>query len=655
MEIPTARIMRENSWRFGISQADPVRTYYGVISPLKGLEIDGRVTEILGTSAAMEKGTFKGYGNNKDKSADLKFQFIPEGKYVPALAVGIMDPSGTRLLASQYIAASKQIFPFDFTLGLGNGRFGARPLLPSGKGVDVEMFTDPRQWLSDARFFSGVQFAPSKEYALMVEYCTIKFHKMSLYDVPSTGSTEKKYFKEPVPSKVNFGLRWKPLDWTEIDLSYQRGEQAGINVCLDFDIGKPIIPIYDHLYREEPPMRVSPLEERLITALSRSGFSDIGVAIHGSDLWIDARNDRYYYSTRAISVIMGLVQEISPENLKDVTITLTDNRIPVMRFSATRSDIAQWYAEKLTARELLYLSRFDTDISNTPDIQRSETRLVRYGFRPVLETFLNDPSGFFKARLGLEVWSSYHPWKGASFVAGLEGYPINNISTVNEPLSIPVRSDIALYKEQNVALEKLMFDQIVKTSHEVYGRISGGILEIQYAGLDGEVAMPMLDGRIMTGFSGSAVKKRDPDNPLKLKQDDVKDLYTTAFWNTRVNFPEQEVSFDVKAGRFLAGDLGARFTVSKFINGVIVSAWYGITDTSKFKDDINRGYRDSGFTVTIPMRLFEGEDSRTSYWYSLSPWTRDVAQDINHYNSLFDFMGRNTRAGFRKDVLEMNR
>ena len=651
MEIPTARVMRENSWRFGISQVHPARTYYGAISPFKGLEIDGRVTEILGTSDEVEKDTFEGYGNNKDKSADLKFQFIPEGKYVPALAVGIMDPSGTRLLASQYIVASKQIFPFDFTLGLGNGRFGDRPLLPSGKGVEMELFSDPKQWWEDARVFAGLQFAPSDKYALMVEYNAIQFHKMSLYDVEDT----EKYFDEPVPWKVNVGLRWKPLKWTQIDLSYQRGEQFGVNVALDFDMGKPIIPIYDSPYREEQPMRVSPLEERLITALYHSGFSDIGVFLDGGSLWIDARNERYYYSTKAISVIMGLVQEITPETLQDVSITLTENRIPVMRFTATRSDIDQWHAEKLTARELLYLSRLDTGIATTPDMQRSQTKLVQYGFRPVIETFLNDPSGFFKARLGLEVWSSYHPWKGASFVAALEGYPFNNISTVNEPLSIPVRSDIALYKEQNVALGRLMFDQIVKTSHEVHARISGGILEIQYAGLDGEMAMPMLDGRIMTGFSGSAVKKRDPDNPLTLKEDDEKDLYTTAFWNTRVNFPEQEISFEVKAGRFLAGDLGARFTVSKFINGVIVSAWYGITDTSKFTDEYNRGYEDSGLLVTIPLRLFKGEDSRTSYWYSLSPWTRDVAQDISHYNNLFDFMGRNTRAGFRKDVTEMER
>ena len=54
--------------------------------------------------------------------------------------------------------------------------------------------------------------------------------------------------------------------------------------------------------------------------------------------------------------------------------------------------------------------------------------------------------------------------------------------------------------------------------------------------------------------------------------------------------------------------------------------------------------------MTIPIRLFKGEDSRTSYWHSLSPWTRDVAWDISHYNGLFDLIGRNTKIHFRRDA-----
>jgi hypothetical protein len=352
---------------------------------------------------------------------------------------------------------------------------------------------------------------------------------------------------------------------------------------------------------------------------------------------------------------MGLVREIAPETIDDVSITLTENRIPVVRFCATRSDIAQWHEEKLTAGELLFLSRLDTGIYETPDIQRRDTRLVRWGFRPIIESFLNDPSGFFKARAGLEVWSSLHPWKGASLY-GRGSYP-NNISTTNEPLSNPVSVRLVGYKEQDVSLGRLMFDQIVKTPGEVHGRVSGGFLEIQYAGLDGEVAVPVLDGRLMTGISGSVVKKRDPDNPLKLAQehyDEVKDHYRTPSGSTR-RTSGADAFFDVKAGPFLAGDLGARFSVSKFINGVVVTAWYGVTSTSKFTDEYNRDYEDSGLQVTIPLRLFKGADSRTSYWYSISPWTRDVAQDISHYNNLFDFMGRNTKLGFERDVVEMER
>jgi len=216
-----------------------------------------------------------------------------------------------------------------------------------------------------------------------------------------------------------------------------------------------------------------------------------------------------------------------------------------------------------------------------------------------------------------------------------------------------VRSDIALYKGQDVALGRLMADQVVKLPHGVYGRLSAGYLEIEYAGLDAEAAMPVMDGRFLLGVSGSAVKKRDPDNPFLLKEDDVKDVYTTAFGNARLNLPEWDAWLDVKAGRFLAGDTGARVTMSKFIKGVTLSIWYGATDTSVFTDDDNRGYHDKGFMVSVPLRLFRGQDTRSCFTYSLSPWTRDVGQDISHYNGLFDFIGRNTGMGFRRDLGEM--
>ncbi len=61
------------------------------------------------------------------------------------------------------------------------------------------------------------------------------------------------------------------------------------------------------------------------------------------------------------------------------------------------------------------------------------------------------------------------------------------------------------------------------------------------------------------------MKKRDTANPLALNNSDWDDHYHTEFFNARLNLPEVEMALDVKAGRFLAGDKGARITFSKFL------------------------------------------------------------------------------------------
>ena len=102
------------------------------------------------------------------------------------------------------------------------------------------------------------------------------------------------------------------------------------------------------------------------------------------------------------------------------------------------------------------------------------------------------------------------------------------------------------------------------------------------------------------------MKKRDPENPLKLKENAVKDLFSTAFLMTRFNIRKHDISIDLKSGQFLAGDLGTRITVSKRIRGVTVSAWYSFTDTSIFNDEFNNGYHDKGISVVIPSKNLQG-------------------------------------------------
>ena len=642
METPTARVLENGHFRVGVGYIDPYVYYYGAVSPLKGLEVDGHITEHLGIPTTGPG--WENYGNNKDKYIGLKYQFLREGKYWPALALGIMDPQGTRLYAGQYLAASKQIFPFDFTIGLGNGRFGKVPLPASDETIKLEIFQDPSQWLSDAQFFGGVEFHPTPKLSFMVEYNPIK------YDQQTQDPVQKKYFTDPVPSKINVGMRYKPFDWAQLDLSYQRGNQFGANLALEFNLDSQLIPIFDIPYREKEEYKYNPLAERISHGLYLSGFRDIGVKTAATEIWIQAANVRYFYNMKALGVLLKVLDQILPADIQRIHIVLTERGIPMIAFSALRDDLRAFETEVFKVPDFLSLSQMQTDVYSMPDTKKMHRRYFDYGLKPEFQTFLNDPSGFFKGRAGAAAWVSLEPWKGANFTVGGELYAWNDISSSVPPLPNPIRSDVVYYLEKDYALSNLMFEQIAKTNYEIYGKIAAGFLEIQYAGLDAEMATTLLGGRILTGVGGSLVKKRDPDNPLKLISDDLNENYKTAFFNTRVNFKDLEMYVDVKAGRFLAGDKGARVTVTKsFFNGVQLAAWYSFTGTSIFTDTYNNGYHDKGISLSIPLRLFLGRDSRTLYTYSISPWTRDVAQDIGHRTALFDFIGRNTSTFVNKD------
>jgi Exopolysaccharide biosynthesis protein YbjH len=191
---------------------------------------------------------------------------------------------------------------------------------------------------------------------------------------------------------------------------------------------------------------------------------------------------------------------------------------------------------------------------------------------------------------------------------------------------------------QDVSLGRLLFAQTFATREPAYLRVEAGMLELMFGGADAEVGLPLWNGRVLAGASGSLVRKRAPDDPFGFIGNES---YHTALLQGRLNVPEIDAAINVKWGRFLAGDRGVQVAVSKFIRGVTLSAWYSDTNTDVFSDPYNQGYHDKGILVEIPLRLFIGRDSKTTFRYTLSPWTRDVAQDIYRYLPLFDLIGRN--------------
>jgi hypothetical protein len=624
-ETPTARMMAENRYRLGATQVHPYRYYFGTVGVFDWLEVNGRIIEAIGIPTNTGS-------SSKDKAVDAKFRLLREGKYLPAIAVAVSDPHGTRVYASQAIVASKGIFPFDFSVGFGNGRLGRKPLPPQGEGFKVELFTDPRKWARESLPFGGIQYAAAPWLSLLAEYSPIRYERQT------SDPAQVKYFPTAVRSPFNFGARVKPLKWLEIDASWQRGNEIGVAATVAFDIGRPLVPIHDPPYMETVEASRAPLEDRIAFALADAGFSDIAVSGDAFTLRVDAQNDRYFFAPRAVEALLITIAPFVPPNVEYVRVLLKENGIPMAEAAVSASALSGGGSDYILSGRIRAAAGFRSANFYAPIRPTTHRRRFDYSLKPSVETFLNDPSAYVTYRVGLAGSLSVFPWRGGTALLGVEGYPVNNVSTADVPLSNRIRSDVAEYKRETITLGRLLFDQVFATRDPACFRVAAGMLETMFGGVDAETALPLWNGRVLAGASGSVVRKRSPGDPFGFRDDINRH---TALLQGRLNVPEIDAAIDVKWGRFLAGDRGVRVAVSKFIRGVTLSAWYSDTDTGVFTDPFNRGYHDKGISVEIPIRLFTGRDSKTAYRYSLSPWTRDVAQDIDRHLPLFDRIGRN--------------
>jgi hypothetical protein len=480
----------------------------------------------------------------------------------------------------------------------------------------------------------------------MAEYSPIRYERQT------QDPAQPKYFTSAVPSRLNFGARLKPLPWLELGASLQRGNEIGVTASVAFDIGRPLVPIHDPPYRESFDASHEPLADRIGLALSEVGFSDIGVSSDGFTLRIDAQNDRYFFAPRAVEVLLSTIAPFLPQNVEYVRVQLKENGLPAAEAAVPASALSRGSDGRVPTERRREATGFRSAGFDAPIRAITHRRWFDYSLKPSFETFLNDPSGFFKYRVGLVGSLSAFPWRGGTAFLELDAYPLNNISTSNAPLSIPIRSDVADYMQQDVSLGRLLFAQTFATREPAYLRLEAGMLERMFGGVDAEAALPLWNGRVLAGASGSLVRKRAPDEPFGFLGSEN---YHTALLQGRLNVPEIDAAINVKWGRFLAGDRGVLVAVSKFIRGVTLSAWYSATDTDIFTDPYNRGYHYKGISVEIPIRLFIGRDSKTTYRYSLLPWTRDVAQDIYRYLPLFDWIGRNAGVLLDKDQRSLYR
>ncbi|HSF91926.1 MAG TPA: YjbH domain-containing protein, partial [Paracoccaceae bacterium] len=194
----------------------------------------------------------------------------------------------------------------------------------------------------------------------------------------------------------------------------------------------------------------------------------------------------------------------------------------------------------------------------------------------------------------------------------------------------PVRSNAALYNDDGPSIDRLTADYVFKLSPTTFARVSAGYLETMFAGVSGEVLWKPVAQNWGLGFEVNAVQQRATGNLLGLDDYQAVTGYASLYVDT--GFHDLEAQVDV--GRYLAGDVGATFALSRhFANGWEVSGFVTLTDMSF--EDYGDGNFTKGFEITIPLRWTMPLDTRSTLGLGLGNYSGDGGARLNLNNRLY--------------------
>jgi hypothetical protein len=613
MEIPTARVLDDGEIRAGVSDAYPFRWYGGAIGVLPGLEADVRLTELL--NIKVDQPGFEDYVNFKDKALDLKYQILPESRLLPAIAIGLQDIQGTRLYKSKYLALSRQIFPFDLTIGVGTDRLKGNQDLFGKVGI-----------------FGGMELALHDRLNVMAEYNPIEYEKDKRVAV-----------EDGARSRFNFGVRFRVLKGVDLGVSYQRGDTVGATLQVRTKLGEPIrrarpdhpplAPVDTRPFRERNQKK---MVNELYKAIYEKGFRNVKVYTDGTDVTVEFENTKYLSDTKAIGRVLRMALLYSPKDARRLIVISKRLNLHVLKVSVSRDVLSDYLQGKITQETFSGLIRAEMAKVDPAYEQTYSTaydrRNLAFGFKPDFEPYLNDPAGFFQYRFSIKPYARAYPWDGGAAYARYSVPLHSDIETTLPPApEDAIRSDIVEYGGTDPTVDRLLFDQIGHLTGRTFGRISIGYFEQMFAGIGGEILTFLGDGRVALGVEADWARKREPETQLGLEDFDAYSLLGNIFYCV----PGLNMVLRAQYGQFLAEDQGWRFTVSReFETGAVVGAWYSMTDTDHLTG-FNRGYEDKGVFLSLPVEMFKTSSSPSRFNYSISPWTRDVAQTVRHSTEVY--------------------
>lgn len=398
---------------------------------------------------------------------------------------------------------------------------------------------------------------------------------------------------------------------------------------------------------------VPAIREQIISSLKAMGEAQ-NLGIEAVDLRKDYvavyfTNTRYVRETDAIHRVLRVLTTLPPSVEHFYVVSLVGG-YPSTEVQLTRSAYERAVQQFATVDDLLDYVKISPGGMYIPDeAVRFTDTYPRFSWEilPRPRTLLFDPDKPFRIGVTLSVGGAVE-FEGGWKIEG--NWTSDLIDTVDDPRPgnsvLPrVRTDFRLYRDEGQhGIETLFVSKIGKLAPDIFYEVKAGILEDMFAGVGGEVIWRPEGSDIAWGANLYYVKQRDYDRLFAFRDYDVVTGQVSMYWQDAF---WRGVNVNVHAGRYLAGDWGATFEVTrKFDSGIEIGAYATLTDVPF--EDFGEGSFDKGLIIRVPFGWIAPFNTQYTVSTYLSSLTRDGGQRLYDRNPLWDKVRRTNENEIRR-------
>ncbi len=592
-----------------------------------------------------------------DRNFDISYQILTEGRYLPAVTIGLQDFVGTGLSAGEYVAATKTVNPrLKVTAGVGFGRlgsynsfgqpFGPRAVVDIGNGGNFNF----KQWFhGNAAFFGGVEYQINDKWTGKVEYSS---------DAYTEESGKRGEFDHKSP--INYGLEYQANNTVRLGLYYMYGSEVGLNISFTLNPdqrpqggigGSAPLPVAPRPSQQQNPqawttswVELSGVKQVLLGNLAlnleHTGIIIESLGVTANSAQVRFRNTNYDAATQAVGRVARAMSRVMPASVEVFELVPMDHGVAGSKLVMRRSDIERFEFSPDAATAL----RVRTDVveagvplpgtEGNPDLYpRLTWSLLPYG-----RTRTFDPANPLQVGIGLRFAAKYEMAPGFILSGSVTDLFLSNITNPTLPdasVLQHVRSDASAYDTNaNPDIETLTVAYYTRIAPDVYGRLTAGYLERSFGGVSAEVLYRPVKRSWAVGIEGNYVAQRDTDGLLGFGQYDyrVATGHVSGYFDLGGGYHAQ-----VDVGRYLAGDVGATLSLSReFENGWKIGAF--ATKTNVSAENFGEGSFDKGITLQIPLSWFYGTPTRTVRSLVIRPIGRDGGARLEVADRLYDVL-----------------